>query len=647
AGTGVGKSFAYLVPAALHALGGGGTVIVSTNTINLQEQLSQKDIPVVARLLEVLGLPAGALRVAQLKGRANYLCYRRWAHAMATPPEDEREARVLGKCLVWLQDTATGDRHEVALLRDGAMFARLSAQGASKCPPQEGPCFLRKARADAFGADIVVVNHALVLSDLAMDGGLLPAHDALIIDEAHHLETVATRHLGFEVVQQQLIGSIQSLDGDRGLIADLGRTAREGLRRPAALDPLATRVDGARADAGRAATAAGRFYEVLGAVIADLVTPQSGVSEVRLTPGVRGQPAWSQVEIAWENLDLGLARALASLAGLVAEADRMGTGDALEASLMNVSGVIEALSAAREGLRQAVPEPAPEMVYWASVRRGDGAVTLHGAPLAVGPLLKEKLFERERCVVLTGGTLTSDGAFVRLRHAIGLEGGRDLALGSPFDYRRAVMVAVPEDISEPGGYGYARSVARAIADVATAVRERVLVLFTSYSALENARTAVRGDLERAGIRVVAQGVDGPPRRVMRALEEKPETVAMGVSSLWEGVDLEEGSVRALVVARLPFDVPTEPVFAARSELYENGFDEYAVPEAAMRFRQGFGRMIRAHSDRGSFIVLDRRVISKAYGQRFLKALPECTYRQVTLDTLGRAVAEWHRGEGAP
>jgi len=644
AGTGVGKSFAYLVPAALHALGGGGTVVISTNTINLQEQLSKKDMPVVEGLLEALGVPGGALRVAQLKGRANYLCYRRWTHAQANPPEDEREARVLGKCLVWLQDTGTGDRHELALQRGGGVFARLSAQGASQCPPGDGPCFLRKARMDALGADIVVVNHSLVLSDLAMGGGLLPPHDALIVDEAHHLEGVATRHLGFEVVQQQFTGALQSLDGDRGLIADLGRCARETPGRAEALDPLATREQGARSDAGRAVRAAEQFYEVLGQVVADLMTPQSGAGELRFTPGLRAQPAWSQVEIVWENLDLTLARAMASLTSLIAEAEQTGSGEAFEASVINLSATVETLAEARNGLRQAVPEPDAGMVYWASVRRGDGSVTLHGAPLDVGPLLREALFERERCVVLTGGTLTSDGGFDRLRSAVGLEGGRELALGSPFDYKRAVMVAVPEDISEPGGHGYAKAVAKAIRDVALAVRERVLVLFTSYSALENARTAVKDELEAAGIRVVGQGVDGPPRRVMRALEEAPATVAMGVSSLWEGVDLDVGSIKALIMTRLPFNVPTEPVFAARSELYEDGFGEHAVPEAALRFRQGFGRLIRARTDRGSFVVLDRRVISKGYGARFIKALPECTFRKVTLDSLGEAVAEWHKGE---
>jgi len=644
AGTGVGKSLAYLMPAALHALAGGGPVIVSTNTINLQEQLVQKDIPVVEGLLESLGMPPGALRVAQLKGRANYLCYRRWAHAQANPAQDAREARVMGKCLVWLQETGTGDRGEISLQRDGGIFARMSAQGAATCPPTEGPCFLRKARTDAHRADIVVVNHSLVLSDLAMGGGLLPAHDALVIDEAHHLEATATRHLGLELYQQQFLSSLQALDGGRGLIADLGRSAREGARAPAALDPLANRVEHALSDAAKAVDVAGRFYDVLSEALSGMLTSQSGVNELRLTQAVRGQPVWSQVEISWENLDLALASLLTSMRNLETEAERGGEGEALEASLINVSAAVDTLTEARASLRQCIPEPDPDMVYWATLRRNDRSVALHGAPLAIGPALREELFEQERCVVMTGGTLTSDGGFERIRAAVGLEESRELALGSPFDYGEAALVAIPEDISEPGGHGYARAVAKAITDVALAVRDRVLVLFTSYSALENARAAIRDDLSAAGIRVVAQGTGGPPRRVMRALAENPRTVALGTSSLWEGVDLEEGSIKALIMARLPFNVPTEPIFAARSELYEDGFGEYAVPEAALRFRQGFGRLIRARTDRGSFVILDRRVISKGYGKRFLSALPECTFRTVTLETLGKTLTDWHSGQ---
>ena len=225
AATGVGKSLAYLVPAALRALSGGGQVIISTNTINLQEQLINKDLPAVETVLEAMDIPKGTLRYTQLKGRGNYLCFKRWAHAQVNATGDMETARVLGKTLNWLQTTETGDRGELSLPRaEGGIFSRLSAQGAMGCPAPEGPCFLRHARYSAATAHIIVVNHALLMSDVVMGGGLLPDHSALVIDEAHHLEDVATRHLGFSINQQQFEADIAALEGDRGVLSDAIRS---------------------------------------------------------------------------------------------------------------------------------------------------------------------------------------------------------------------------------------------------------------------------------------------------------------------------------------------------------------------------------------------------------------------------------------
>ncbi|MFW6194887.1 MAG: exonuclease domain-containing protein, partial [Chloroflexota bacterium] len=227
AGTGVGKSLAYLVPSALRAISNNSTILVSTNTINLQEQLLGKDIPAVEAVLGALGLTDDSLVSTQLKGRANYLCMRRWLHARSGTEMSVEEARLLAKTYVWLQETETGDRNELRLSRDDqSQFTRMSAQGANGCPPQEGPCFLRTARLRANNAHIVIINHSLLMSDLVMGGGLLPEHDALIIDEAHHLEATATRNLGFSIEQRQVEAELANLAGDRGLLADSLATLR-------------------------------------------------------------------------------------------------------------------------------------------------------------------------------------------------------------------------------------------------------------------------------------------------------------------------------------------------------------------------------------------------------------------------------------
>ncbi|MBI4219563.1 MAG: DNA polymerase III subunit epsilon, partial [Chloroflexi bacterium] len=645
AGTGVGKSLAYLVPAALHALAGKGAVVISTNTINLQQQLIDKDIPAVRSVLAALGVQPDTLRVAQLKGRSNYLCLRRWAFAQGNPPPDLDAVRLLGKCLVWLQTTNSGDRAELGLdRRDGAGFTRVSAQGAASCPGVEGPCFLRRARTEAQSADLIIVNHALLLSDLAMGGGLIPPHAALVVDEAHHLEAVATRHLGFSIFQTQIESDLAALEGERGFVADAMRTAQIAAKSQTGIDALAPVMSAVMNDVPRARRAAAEFFEILGRQAAELLEVAGQSSDIRVTPQVRAQQRWTSIEIAWENFDLVLGRVGDGLRALSQGIARSTpeSDEAVQAVQLNLAGAIESAEGTRANLRQSIAEPRPDMIYWLTYRTGDGTTNVNAAPLDVAPLLKEHLFARERCVILTSGTLISNGGFARVRRTLGIETGREVALGSPFDYTKAALISVPDDLPEPTAPGFNRAVAEAIREIALATRDRTLVLFTSNSSLLTARDLLREPLRGQGIKVVGQGPDGPPARIMRALGENQATVAMGAASLWEGVDLDGVPIKTLIVARLPFPVPTDPIHAARAELYEDSFGEYMVPEAVQRLRQGFGRLIRSKSDRGACVILDRRLVTKAYGVQFIKALPPCTVARSPWRHMGRTVSDWIR-----
>ena len=644
AGTGVGKSLAYLVPAALHTLGGGRTVIVSTNTINLQEQLMAKDIPAAQSVLQAIGYPEGSLSTAQLKGRSNYLCYRRWTHSKSSGDMTVPEARLLAKTMVWMESTSTGDRGELRLNReDQAAFTKISAQGARGCPAPDGPCFLRAARGRAHGADIVVINHSLLLADLVMGGGLLPEHDALVIDEAHHLESVATNNLGFRVDQRQIETDLSSLSGDRGIVSD----AIRALRAAAQADPAAeTLAAGLLEAVGRARSAATDLFKTLKETMTTL-TPGRGFSgnDMRITDGTRQQPAWSALEIVWDNFDLSASTVSLGLRDIGVAIDRAPNSletRNLQAVRLNVTAAQESIEEFRKGLRAGIPEPDEGMVCWLSARPPNGPIAVSGAPLAVGPALRDTLFERERCVILTSGTLADEGRFDRIRETLGVDSGNEIALGSPFDFKKAALVLVPGDIPEPNRPGFNEAVAQAIKDVAMELRDRTLVLFTSNSALNATRSAIRPGLEAENIKLVAQGIDGPPHRVMRALDANKETVALGAASLWEGVDLEESSIGALIVARLPFPVPSDPIFSARSELYDDGFGDYAVPSAVLRFRQGFGRLIRSRSDRGVFIVLDSRMATRGYGAAFRDALPGCDIEIVRASELAARVSRWHQ-----
>jgi DNA polymerase-3 subunit epsilon/ATP-dependent DNA helicase DinG len=640
AGTGVGKSLAYLIPSVLFAIRSGKKVVVSTNTINLQEQLIGKDVEITSGALEEFGEKADLMRAAQLKGRANYVCFKRWQNAVLSTDPNDVESKLLSKLLVWMRDTETGDRSELALGRLTPLFGRFSAQGAIMCPSNEGPCFLRKARNQANASNVVVINHALLMSDIAMGGGLLPDHDVLIVDEAHHLESAATTHLGFSVNQFQLENELRQLTGNRGHLARLAATISKGVVN--ALD-ASTNIAAQATEAVEAAIQnASVMFDLAAEIAASAARGSQQQSEIRLTEGVRKQPIWSDLEIAWENANARLLEVSEHIGELCEQASATKDSSA-EGLVLDAYAVKDSVEAAVTSLRQAIPEPEDDSVYWLRAQSGNRGTNINGAPLDVSKKLNQALFEGDRSVILTGATIAYEKSFERYRNSIGLDSGNDLVLGSPYDYKKNTLIAVPEDLPAPGDPGFANATADVLVDIARSSAGRVLVLFTSISALDNARKAISSVLGREGIRVIAQGADGSPARIMRMLAEDGPTIALGTSSLWEGVDLQGASLDALVMARLPFPVPSDPIVAARSEQFEDGFGEYSIPEAVQRFRQGFGRLIRSRTDRGVFVILDNRIVTKSYGVKFQRSLPRCTVRRVSTERLFQLLESWRDG----
>jgi len=646
AGTGVGKSLAYLLPAALYALANNKRVVVSTNTINLQEQLLTKDVPILVRALgELPDVRAEDFRFTQLKGRANYLCMKRWHHMRSNESISEDEARMLAKTLVWLESTSTGDRSEINLghWSSAAPWDRLSAQGALDCPGSGGPCFLRAARDKAAASHLVIVNHALLLSDLTTGGALIPDYDVLIIDEAHHLEDEATRHLGFEVAQSRIDDQLQSLSGERGLLnvavtAFRSSTAAAGRRET--VEEAAALIVGLLP---RLRDQMAGMFSMLSSILAEGAEGgPSRMQELRITSGTRAQPGWSDLEVQWENVDLvlaelgnGLRRLETSLEGLE-EAGLIG----YDGLLIEVTKAQQANTDLRQGLSEVIPKPEPGGIYWATRGRQGTDLILHKAPLHVGETLNEQLFSKKECVVMTSATLSTNGTFDHTRGRTGFDDAEELLLGSPFDYEKAAMICVPSDMPEPTSREYQEAVVQAVKGSALAAGGHTMALFTSHAALRAVASAVRGDMQANGISVLAQGVDGTPAQLLRRFLDDPKSLLIGTSSFWEGVDMPGDSLEVLLVARLPFNVPSEPVFASRSEQYEDQFGEFAIPQAILRLRQGFGRLIRTKTDKGVAVILDRRIVSRRYGKAFLDSLPPGTFKGCSLKTLPDEIREW-------
>ena len=664
AGTGVGKSIAYLLPAVHYAVQNSTRVVISTNTINLQDQLYRKDIP---DLQQVLALQEGGntslhnLRVALLKGRTNYICMRRLAAMRSRRDLSPDELRVLARVLVWLQFTRSGDQTELFLptARDQAIWLQVAASNESCFPEQcwyahRGHCYFYQARRRAENAHLIIVNHALLLSDVAVENRVLPEYKHLIVDEAHQLETATTHQLSFTSDEWHLTRLLDGLQAQAdlrsgGLLPELLSRCQRTLP-PALHAQLAAYVMPLQALVARAGERVVAFFDALHQFVEEQEINHSGSTysqRVRVTSGLRIQPAWSSVEVAWDNAADTLRRLADGLQNLIGGLNELTDYDIPDHEEM-MQNLADATLQVREQVAQIgalVSQPSAASIYWLEVAPPERGrhLSLHAAPLHIGPLVEKYLLRPKETVILTSATLRTAGEFDFLQERLHAWEADTLAVGSPFDYANATLLYLPTDIPEPNTPGYQQAVEQALAKLIIATGGRTLVLFTAYNQLHRTAQAIAPRLADEGITVLEQGSGGSRAQLLESFRTLDKTALLGTRSFWEGIDVMGPALSCLVIVRLPFSVPTDPIFAARSESFDEPFYQYSVPETILRFRQGFGRLIRSKSDRGVVVVLDRRLQTKAYGQMFLDSLPECTVRRGPLASLPQAAARWIEG----
>ena len=649
AGTGTGKSMAYLLPAVYFAVRNGRRVVVSTNTINLQDQLYQKDIPALQACLPI------EFRAALLKGRANYLCLRRWLVISRAPNLGVDEIMTIIKTLIWLACTRTGDWSELNLTAAQAeIWPRISAQAEScalsACPHfRRGACFVLRARRKAEGAHLVVVNHALLLSDLAISGGVLPEYGHLVIDEAHHLEEEATNQLGFTLsrldLRSFLASLLQTTSSRRpaGFLPELQSALKRAAPPQGEIEALTASLAAAMRGVESCAEEVEGFFETLACFVSDHSEERSKFGyRLRVTDALRAQPGWSEIEVRWTELSqrLGSLRHHLEQLQFMMEAPELGELPEHEGIVAELAGFSHYLQRVESKGEEIVCTPGPNGIYWIGTGPSEADLCLCSAPLHVGEALNAALFKSKESVILTSATLATEGSFEYIKERLGLESPREMILGSPFDYRRSTLLYVVRDIPEPARPASQRAVEAVIADLVLALQGRTLVLFTSHAQLRATTSAIRSRLESAGILVLAHGVDGSRRRLLQAFMGSPRAVLMGTSSFWEGIDVVGERLSCLIIVKLPFSVPTDPIFAARSEAFEEPFRQYSVPQTILRLKQGFGRLIRSSTDRGVVVILDSRVGSKFYGPAFIHSLPTCTVRTGSAAHVVEAARSW-------
>ncbi|HEY0761775.1 MAG TPA: helicase C-terminal domain-containing protein [Pyrinomonadaceae bacterium] len=589
AGTGTGKTLAYLVPAVAAALGGNGRVIVSTGTKNLQEQLMEKDIPF---LQSVLPKPFTA---TYMKGRSNYLCLNRLARAQTAPVlEGLDEVDYFEEVSQWSHETETGDRAELSNLPESLSFwrhidARSDSCLGQKCPDFDA-CFITRMRQRAQEADVVVVNHHLFFADLSLRNGnygsVLPDYTAVILDEAHLIEEVASEYFGAQVSNYQIddlvrdLGmlTIEDAEVDREMTHCVARMSRFS-------DSFWSGFRDGRGEDGRYPIIPGTFAK------------RSG-GDLQPTP---------------------LGELYVALEGAIARTET--TLDAFQEKPPEVEALIRRLRTIRFELEFIVTGTDKKFVYW--LERRNRGVFLRASPIDVAGLLQDKLFEEVPTVVLTSATLSSGGNFTFIRDRLGLDTADDLIAESSFDYQSQAILYLPARMPDPRDREWGSAAAAEVARILQATEGRAFVLSTSLSGMQSLFENVWAEIDYP---CLVQG-SASKGQLLKKFRETPNAVLFATSSFWQGVDVRGEQLSCVIIDKLPFAVPTDPIVAARQRYIEDSggssFYEYSVPQAIIALKQGLGRLIRSTTDRGVLAILDPRLRTKGYGRTFLQSLPPC------------------------
>ena len=638
AGTGVGKTLAYLVPLIAKALSRQKRVLVSTYTISLQDQILKRDVPL---LNEIFKKEIGRdLKAVVLKGRSRYLCLNAWNRLLKKEFFTDEEIRVVLKVFLWLETTVTGELSELQFSwEERKISRRLSSNGESclgaKCF-QKKNCFVNLAREKAKKADLVITNQALLLSDTRGEKGILPEYDYLVIDEAQHLEEVATDRYTRVFAVEELRTHTKELN-------DILLSYLKGNKENLFSNPV---LRGKTSDLEKEVSNFSASLDILEGLLGMLSRflqskhQSIPVKKFRITSELDNYLEWQKVldslKRLQHNLDLLGDKVMEVSGQAFLEKDTDPESFALALDLQSWNEVNDRLQSM---ITKIFFTSFENKVMWLRENKKE-QVFVQAAPLQVAEMLSKELFTPDAYYLLTSATLAAAGDFTYFKESLGLiDELHEEIIPSGYNYSEQAKLFIPIDFPAPDAKNFMKESVKLIGEVARELKGRTLVLFTAQRALEKTYAELKPKLAESGIQVLAQGISGGRSRILEAFKENEQAIILGTSSFWEGVDLPGDDLQAVVVAKLPFDVPNDPIFEARSQLCVNPFESYALPRAVLRFKQGVGRLIRSENDRGVVLVLDSRIRTQSYGEKFLLSIPEIDVLEIDK---GRFIEEVRR-----